>query len=502
MNTKITKQRVNKDFIKLKELAKKCYDKKDYYQTLSTIETASKLMYAFNISYTDDDMEEMLSNIAYEVLKSNTRKIPPNNGRKIILYDFFAMDNRGLTQQYIMALIDLDYEILFITYQRDSMKQSEQIFLQLKLYKKAQIYTIKNKEYIESSKEMYNVIKKFGATKALIHTSPWDVVGIMTFSYLTEVERYLINLTDHAFWLGKCCSDYILEFRSYGYNISKNYRNIKEEKLMLLPYYPVQDLTIPFEGFPFDTIGKKVIFSGGAVYKIYGSNIFFDTIKHIVEKHDDTIVMYAGGGNTKPFKNFIVNNHLEKRVFLISERKDISQIFKNCYFYLGTYPLCGGLMTQYAVANNKIPIAFADEKIKCNFIESLFINVKNRVLTYTKLKKYYDTIDKLIDEPKYKNELENNLNDLIITRAEFAENLLSSLEKKSTKFSFIKYDIDINEFSNLYFKMENDYLHNYYSIFIGSRNVKLILKFMNIHLLNVLIKTIINKLIKKLTKKL
>ncbi|MBU2699038.1 hypothetical protein Ga0466249_000117 [Sporomusaceae bacterium BoRhaA] len=477
MTAKITKKQVQNDFNKLKGWAKEYFSKEDYSQSLCMIETASKLMYTFNLVYTDDDMEKMLTDIAFKVVNNKPQKIKKSKNKKIVFYDYFAIDNRGLTQQYINALIDLQYEILFITYDDPNKTKSERIFMQLNEYKKAKIHSIKNKNYIEAANELFNVVNEYGASTVLLHTAPWDVTGILTWSLFEEVEKYLINLTDHAFWLGKCCSDYILEFRSYGYNISRYYRNIPDNKLILLPYYPIQDNMITFEGFPFDAKGKKIIFSGGALYKVYGSNVFFNTIKYIVTKHKDTILLYAGSGNTKPFRDFIKINKLEDKVYLISERKDIAYIFKNCYFYLGTYPISGGLMTQYAVANKKIPLAYTDPILKCNLIESLFINTDNIQLTHTNLKDYYITIDKLLCDSDYKNTLEEKMDNLLITPKEFANSLSNCLQYKSTDFSFDKFDINIDVLSKLYFQMENNYLHEYYLMFIKSKNIRLLLHF-------------------------
>jgi hypothetical protein len=158
-------------------------------------------------------------------------------------------------------------------------------------------------------------------------------------------------------------------------------------------------------------------------------------------------------------------------------------------------------MTQYAVANKKIPVAYSNEKLKCNFIESFFINVNNRIFTHTNLTDFYKEIDKLIKNLEYKDEAENNLSDLIINPHDFADNLLSCLKSKSTEFSFIKDEIDIDEFSKIYFKMENEYLHNYYLIFLKSRNIALLLKFININIFVSLIKVILNKFKKWLIRK-
>lgn len=499
MFSKITKDIVNKDFYKLKAYAQKYYNRGEFIQSLSAIETASKLMYTFNTCYTDDEIESLIINISSTLFKNHELKNDECNEKKVILYDYFAIDNRGLTQQYLDALINLDYEILFITFDDQNPKKSEDIFSRLSSYKKASIYKINSKDYIEGSKELFNVIKEFGASVALLHTAPWDIIGILTWSYFKNIYRFMINITDHAFWLGKCCSDYVLEFRSYGYNISKNYRNIEENRLIYLPYYPIRNLNIPFEGFPFNPKGKKVIFSGGSLYKVYGSDIFFNTIKHIIKKYDDTIVLYAGNGNDGPFRNFIKENKFEERVYLIKERKDISSIFQNCYFYLGTFPLCGGLMTQYAVASHKVPVAYTESKIKCNFIESFLINVEGKTFTYTNLNEYYKFIDKLIENPDFKKQLENNLDDLIISTKKFSENLYSAINYKTTEYPVQKFEIDVEEFSRLYFDMENDYIHDYYSIFVRSRNIKLLQEFKKYFIRgswNILIKKL-NNLIKK-----
>lgn len=216
-----------------------------------------------------------------------------------------------------------------------------------------------------------------------------------------------------------------------------------------------------------------------------------------MQNHEDTILLYAGGGDTKPFEKFITNNHFEDRIFLIHERKDITQIFKKSYLYLGTYPIGGGLMTQFAVANKKIPLVYTDEKYECNYIEPLFINKNEFVKTYTSLDEYFETIDQYIDKPEYKNQVEKSLNDLIITKTEFAEALQCALKNKGTKYLFERKTIDIDAFYELYFQTENYYLHDYYFIFVRSKNIKIILKFFNIHLLNALIKVAVNKFKRK-----
>lgn len=220
---------------------------------------------------------------------------------------------------------------------------------------------VKSKNNIQKCKEIFEKIIQFGPSKILYHSAPWDTVGFITLSWLADykIERFLINLTDHAFWLGRDCCDYFFEFRSWGVNLSLDHRHIAKERLLMLPYYPIRDTTIQFQGFPFNTEGKKVIVSGGSLYKIYGSPIFFDIVKTILDSYQDTVFFYLGNGETEPLMEFIKKNKLEDRFFYSKERRDINEIIKRCYFYLGTYPMGGGLMSQFAVANNKILVAYA-----------------------------------------------------------------------------------------------------------------------------------------------
>ena len=108
----------------------------------------------------------------------------------------------------------------------------------------------------------------------------------MVFSALTSSSRFLINLTDHAFWLGTCCIDYCLEFRDYGYTISLQKRKINSEKLLYQPYYPIADSS-EYLDLPFSLINNKIILTGGAFYKMYGEDdIFFNILQNLLSTYE------------------------------------------------------------------------------------------------------------------------------------------------------------------------------------------------------------------------
>ena len=74
-----------------------------------------------------------------------------------------------------------------------------------------------------------------------------------------------------------------------------------------------------FKGYPFvDGDNRKFIFSGGSLYKTFSENdYYYKIIDYIMNKYPN-------------------------RVYYTHERPDFYEIIKRSYFYLSTYPVCGG----------------------------------------------------------------------------------------------------------------------------------------------------------------
>lgn len=480
----VTKQRVFSDFNKLKILARKYLEKKKYEEVMEILKIAARLMYNFNLIYTDDEMENMIVNISKELFKSEINLKMDNDNNIVIFYDYFSLDNRGLTEQYLEALINLDYKIIYITQQNNKVKMKSILKL-LSNSSKAEYYIINSKlNKIEKTIKIREIILEKNPRYIFNHTAPWDIIG-MTALVGIPAEKYLINLTDHAFWLGKACTDYYIEFRSYGKNVSKYYRKISSDKEFILPYYPITNKEIEFSGFPFEITNKKLIFSGGSLYKIYGSSEFFELVKYILKIDKDTIFLYLGNGNDKILRKFISDNNLEKRFYFFNERRDINEIFKRCYFYLGTYPLCGGLMTQLAVVNKRVPICYCGKGENINDVGELFINNSEKFI-FNNLEEMKLEIKKLLFDSKYKENKEEKLENKIISKKEFTEELKNILiKKKTTIYKEKNYIPDTNKVIAMYFEQENRYLKNYGNIFL-TRNLKLNLYFFKYNFLAIL----------------
>ncbi|NOR68331.1 MAG: hypothetical protein GQ532_01310 [Methylomarinum sp.] len=471
MIDKITYKYVTKDYKHIKSLAINAARKKRYPDALRLIETAARLAYHLNFRYVDDELECMLQDIASKSLSSYMVK-PIKN--RYIFYDYFGLDNRGLTQQYLLALKEWDVDFLYIMENKKNEIYAQEILYELSKIKHAEVYIVPNiSSDIEKATHILEKISQYRPEKAFLHLAPWSVLSIIVWNSLINVTRYLIDITDHAFWLGKGCSDYFIGFREYGYVISTKYRGISQEKIIIQSYYPILS-TYPFQGFPEISNGKTIVFTGGSYYKMYGeNNVFFNILKKIVFDNPSCIILLAGSGNSKPIEYFLKSNNIVDRVLLIGNRKDISEVFKHCDIYLNTFPIIGGLMSQYAVANNKPLIGYSDKHIYCNYSEGIFNPGFNVKFTYTDIEEFHLEVNHLIADKNYRDKKVINYPKLTPSPEYFAEELRKKLITKPVNINSIvdiDIDIDIKKFTDLYFYAENNFLHDYHYIKVLTLN--------------------------------
>ncbi len=460
---RITKAYAEKDFNILKSFIKEEIEKENYTDAFSLIQCCSNLAYHLNFKYVDEDLENYLFHMSQLLLSLPDFK-PREN--KWVFYDSFGLDNRGLTQQYLTALDSWDVEYLYILEKPHNLSSSKNIINQVKNNPKAQIYIIESITVdnsisnIDSFEEVQKIINKFAPQKAFLHIAPWSVFAITTWiRYESLVTRYLINLTDHAFWLGKSCLDFNIEFRDYGCNISNKFRKIKNNQIIKQLYYPIL-ISSKFQGFPQIDEDKVVIFTGGAFYKMYGEDfLFLNMLKTIVEENDKAIILIAGNGDSIPLKNFILKHNLMKKILIMGNRTDISEVFKRIDIYVNTYPLMGGLMSQYAVMNKKPLIGFNNSIVPCNNAESLFETTTLK-FTYFTLDEFYSEINQLINNANYRQKIVSNYSDLVPSENKFSNDLAKKLSNNEI-YIYEDINIDLDRFCNIYCDMENNYLKQY-----------------------------------------
>lgn len=447
---------------KLKVIADKEFIAKSYNNALKCVSVAAGIANYYNFRYEDNELEALCKSIGMVFLekKSDDLKSSPDLDsfkNKIVFYDCFAYDSRGLTQQYIRALKSAKLPFVFILNSDQPLTRNTEIRNELLSYEFAKIIDISKINTPEDKLvELTAIVKMLTPRHVFLHMKPNDAVGVAAWSNYVNAERYQINLTDHAFWLGASCLDKIIEFRSYGAQVSKEYRGINVDKILHLPYYPIMTSDTPFTGMP--DVGEEIkvkIFSGAALYKFDGDNgEYFSLMKRVLDENSEVALFIAGDGNRTSFNKFISDNAFHNRVFMLGNRKDISEIFKHVDIYVGSYPITGGLMSQLAAESSVPIIQYTRQDLPINIIETLFPLKSNDVqLTFFDRECFYHELQKLIKDKEYRQKRASSLTNAIMNHVEFNKRFNMLIDDPSSiKFDGVGgYDINLDVLEGIYF---------------------------------------------------
>lgn len=432
---------------KLNSIIEESIEKKNYEKALEAMEASSGLHYEWNQTYVDETLEEQLHKIKeqikqdYHIFHKEDKK-----DNVIVFYDGVGADTRGLALIYLKNLVRLGFKVVYITTKRAINKQPE-IKKSVENYDIEWRYISMENAILTQISELVELFNTYKPANAFFYSYPQDVAGTITFNlYNGVVTRFKINLTDHAYWLGTTKFDYCLEFRDYGAYISEKFRHIDKSKLIMLPYYPTIDKDIEFKGFPFEKKdNNKIIFSGGSLYKTLGEgNVYYQIIDHILEHCPNVIFLYAGSGDDRELKKLMLK--YQNRVFHIDERKDLYQLMLHIDVYINTYPMIGGLMTQYAAMAGKIPLTLKHKDDG----SGMLINQEKIGIEYDTKEELLEEAYKLLTDDNYKREKEKKLENSVISESQFREELNNVIKNHKSSLNINDVQIDTSEFLKSY----------------------------------------------------
>ena len=135
--------------------------------------------------------------------------------------------------------------------------------------------------------------------------------------------------------------------------------------------------------------------------------------------------------------------------------------------YLSTYPVTGGLMTQYSVAAGKIPVTLVFDSISDDFL----INQKTRGIEYYTANDLIEDVVRLLNERDYLKKREEMLKGALIDEAEFNEQLRSIVLYQKTKYVADPKMPKVNNLHNSY--RENFDKQKFLNVIIKSNNIAL-----------------------------
>lgn len=460
---------VEKIIKRLKQGIEKELDNKQYCNALSLISICANVLYISNLYYTDKMLEDSLQKISNELHINSYEKKADYNGDKdiVLFFDGFGENTRGLIQIYLKALCRYR-KVVYVTY--DDRKESiPDVHNILTVNNGKERYIKRKNANITSRIESLNkIVKEYQPVDMFFYSVPSDVVATtIMYAYDGLIKRYQINLTDHAFWLGTGCIDCCIEFREYGASISANYRGIENNKLVMLPYYPIINKQT-FQGYPFpDGDTKKFVFSGGSLYKTLSKdNLYYKIVDYLLCNYRNVLFWYAGDGDESRLN--VLKEKYPDRVYHTHERTDFYEIIKRSYFYLSTYPVCGGLMFQYVAKAGKIPLTLRYDAITDDFLfEQDKLNIQ-----FDTYKEVVNEIDHLMKDDEYVLSKSEVLKKSVIEERDFEEAIYSLLTEGKTLFKFIIKEINTESFRNEY--INNFSFKKYCNIVAKPENIILI----------------------------
>lgn len=434
---------VLKEVNKIKKTIESKIKNEDFNSAIYLITVCAKILYDSNICYCDTQLENYIKIVSKKIFNN----YPVNNNVKkdvVLFYDSFGLDRRGLAQIYLKAICN-QYKVIYVTFDdRDNgISEIKEIIKNGNGHVR---YISRKSPYVAQAYELYKIVDEFNPEKFFFYSKPSDVVApSIMYLYRDVMTRYIINLTDHAFWLGADCIDKCIEFRDYGASVSKDHRNIPKNKIVKIPFYPLIDFNQKFNGFPFPKNNRhEVLFSGGNIYKTISKNKeYYRMIRNILDKHSNVVFWYAGSGYSKEMEKLIKD--YEGRVFVTDERKDLYQVLCNCDYYISTYPICGGLMFQYAASAGIVPLTLKSNQLSDDFL----LNQKSLNIEFENESKLYEEIDKLIDNKNYKKTRSNEMKKAV-SSVEAFENRVRELLEGKIKNDVNYYQIDTKTIKDLY----------------------------------------------------
>ncbi len=424
--------------------AQKAIEKNVINKSYEAIRISADIQYKWNQRYTDDLLENCIQELVDRKKDSIANYEHRNN--IILFYDGFGLDTRGLALIYIKALCDLQYTVVYVVSEKSRYRQEE--IHKVTTGRDIVFCYLENERGDRLTSELLEVFKKYRPQAAFFYTYPSDVEACVAFAVMAEkVKRYQINLTDHAFWLGRNAFDYCVEFREYGACVSYKYRRIDANKIKLLHFYPFFDRDIPFDGFPFEAEGKYILFSGGGLYKTYDDKgTYYHMVEEIMRSHENMFFVYAGAGDTSGLKK--LQKIFHGRVFHITERKDLYAVIKHSTLYLNTYPITGGLMTQYAAVAGRLPLTLLSSMDSS--LDGLLLNHTKLNLEFSNKEDLISEVDKLLCDENYRRQQEYKVKKSVIDEKEFKQELSNLLKLGETKYRYNLNDIDTEGFCKQY----------------------------------------------------
>lgn len=441
----------------VKAHAVEAFDKGDYERSMEYVRHCATIAQQFNWIYADDELEDLLKNIAPQIIPQTENDYTPVKDR-VVLYDDFCV-SFILALQYVDALVAAGKELLYVTFNQQSGKFSSIIPVIQSKYPNVRIVSLEKKSIIQSNIDFYQEIMNFRSEQILLHVFANTIIIPALHALPKVTSKYIINLADQTFWLGAKVVDYVLEFRQFGVSVSQQKRGIQPKQQLLIPFYPIVDNN-PFQGFPKECTekGKVLIFSGGDIYKVLDEKrMYWHLVKRVLDTFPEVVFLFAtkiDGIGMEFLKSFIHENNYEGRFVYTKFRSDINEVLAHVDIFMGTCPVCGSLMSQLA-ARNATPILqyYYPETPDDETEQAICIN-EDFSISFNDEEAFMQEVDRLIHDLEYRKKQGERLQKAMITIPQFNNLVADTLATNETKIPLQPYQFDYKQLDDRWFALE------------------------------------------------
>lgn len=494
---KLTKNDIRSGMKALVRCAEKAYRMGDDFKAMSYIDAFASIGGQFNLEYCNDTIEGLLCKIAQRNITEASNSYTPNAEHWVLYDDFCTTYVLGL--QWIDALAKSGKEILYITTRDiDAQNRNRTILPDIEKYNNVQVIVVPKGNRFARAQYIYDAILHFNASKLIMHKHASVPPIQLVLPLLPKgLERYVINLSDQTFWFGARVIDYCLEFRQFGASVSLQRRGLKKEQLLMVPFYPANDLN-PFGGFPKECLSKLIIFSGGDYYKTLDEErTYWNLVKELMLRHPEIVFLFATKNipeGDSEIMSFIHENHFENRFIYINFRPDIYQVFAHCDIYMGTCPTSGSLMCQLAAINAKPILQFYRKGTPDDETEQAICWNDKISISFNDEEDFLQEADRLITDAAYRQTKGKFLQKAMIQKDQFVEMVNKTIETNTTQWPISEIKIDYEKLDDRWFYLEKERYINTMPYLYGILGTKSCLKYAPI----VFLKKNLNRFIKHL----
>lgn len=457
MSIHLSQREIRKGYQGVKRLAQQYFAEGKTWQSLVYVKHCAVLAQQFNWIYADDELEDLLGGIGSRVVEDKVNSFTAIPGR-VVFYDDFCT-SFVLALQYMRALVAQNKEVLYITSKNVSQKTKfDTIVDEVGSYPGVTVKYLHEENAFDRIRSLYGLIIDFRPEKLLLHMKAFTYQLPAFYVLPSGIERYIINLADQTFWLGKKAVNYSLEFRPFGASVSLQKRGLDSSRLLMVPFYPITDKNA-FAGFPPEcTEGKVVVFSGGDMYKVCDcKRTFWSLVKMLLERHPEIVFLFATKVNRRgdaDIRRFIEENGFSDRFFFIGFRKDIYEVFRHCDIYMGTCPASGSLMSQLAAINAKPILQYYVPETPDDETEQAICFNEWFPISFSRTEDFLEEADHLIGDAAYRISQGERLSRAIIRPEQFDRLVGDTLATNRSQVPFRTFDVNFRLLDRRWYELE------------------------------------------------